>query len=127
MQIQVTFRNMESTQALKEYASAKLDKIRKYIDEPIKAEVVLKVEKFRHIAEITLNVNRSMINGTMETEDMYSAIDQAVDKVMRQVRKHKTKLKKHLSPNGHESHRNFDRERTVEEFEEEEAQGIDNT
>ena len=104
MQVLVTFRNMEPTAALKDYATAKLQKIKKYIDEPIKAEVVLKIEKFRHSAEVTLNVNRSVLFSVAETEDMYSAIDGVVDKLEQQARKHKTKLKKHLSPNGHEKH-----------------------
>ena len=104
MQVLVTFRNMEPTDALKDYATAKLLKIKKYIDEPIKAEVVLKIEKFRHSAEVTLNVNRSVLFSVVETEDMYSAIDGVIDKLEQQARKHKTKLKKHLSPNGHERH-----------------------
>ena len=104
MQVLVTFRNMEPTAALKDYATAKLQKIKKYIDEPIKAEVVLKIEKFRHSAEVTLNVNRSVLFSVAETEDMYSAIDGVVDKLEQQARKHKNKLKKHLSQNGHERH-----------------------
>jgi putative sigma-54 modulation protein len=104
MQVLVTFRNMEPTDALKDYAAAKLQKIKKYIDEPIKAEVVLKVEKFRHSAEVTLNVNRSVLFSVAETEDMYSAIDGVLDKLEQQARKHKTKLKKHLTHNGHERH-----------------------
>ena len=102
MQVLVTFRNTEPTAALKDYAKTKLMKIKKYIDEPIKAEVVLRVEKFRHIAEVTLNVNRSVLNSTMETENMYAAIDGVIDKLERQARKHKSKLKKHLSQNGKE-------------------------
>jgi putative sigma-54 modulation protein len=104
MQVLVTFRNTEPTAALKDYATVKLQKVKKYIDEPIKAEVVLKVEKFRHVAEVTLNVNKSVLFSTAQTEDMYSAIDGVVDKVERQAQKHKTKLKKHLSANGHEKH-----------------------
>ena len=102
MQVLVTFRNMESTDALKDYASTKLQKIKKYIDEPIKAEVVLRVEKFRRIAEVTLNVNRSRLVSNHETEDLYSAIDGVVDKLERQARKHKAKLKQHLSSSGHD-------------------------
>ena len=111
MQMQVTFRNMEATEALKDYATSKMSKIKRYVDEPIKVEVVLKVEKFRHIAEATLNINRSIIKSTAETADMYSAIDQLADKVMRQLRKHKAKIKKHLHSSGHESHRDLDLER----------------
>jgi putative sigma-54 modulation protein len=101
MQVQVTFRNMEPTDSLKEYVSTKLQKVKKFIDEPIKADVVLRVEKFRRIAEVTLNVNRSQLVSNHETEDMYSAIDGVVDKLETQARRHKAKLKQHLAQNGH--------------------------
>jgi len=111
MQIQVTFRNMEASDALKDYADAKLAKITKYIDEPIKADVILKIEKFRHFAEVTVNVNKSIIVSTAETEDMYSALDEATDKLVRQVRKHKARVRQHHT-NGRDAQKN---QRPIEE------------
>jgi len=93
MRVSVTFRHMEPTEAIKEYTESKLAKVKRYIDEPIEANVVLEVEKYRHIAEVTLNAGRSVINCTEETSDIYSAIDKVMDKLERQIKKHKAKAR----------------------------------
>jgi len=97
MQVSLTFRNMESKDVLREYVQEKISKLRKYLDYPLEANVVLTVEKHRQIAEITLMANRLTINAQEETEDMFSAIDRAVDKVERQILKYKEKIKRHKS------------------------------
>ena len=91
MDIMVTFRNMEPAESLRNYAEDKVSKINKYLDFPIEAHVVLKVEKFRHVADVTLSVNGAMIKGAEETGDMYSAIDQVMDKIEKQVKKYRQK------------------------------------
>ncbi|RME01421.1 MAG: ribosome-associated translation inhibitor RaiA, partial [Deltaproteobacteria bacterium] len=58
MNISVTFRHMEPSEALKAYAEEKLGKLKKYVIPPVEVNVVLSVEKFRHIAEVTLIANR---------------------------------------------------------------------
>ncbi|MBW1645037.1 MAG: ribosome-associated translation inhibitor RaiA [Deltaproteobacteria bacterium] len=93
MNIQVTFRHMETTEALKEYAIEKVSKIKKYLDAPVEVHVVLSVEKFRHIAEVTFTINGYVVKGQEETDDMYAAIDMVMDKIERQVRRYKEKLK----------------------------------
>jgi putative sigma-54 modulation protein len=93
MQISVTFRHIEPSPALREYAEDKLSRIKKYVDGPVDAHVVLKVEKFRHIAEVTIDANGVRINGTEETEDMYSAIDLLSDTIENQLRKNKEKFR----------------------------------
>jgi len=93
MNINVVFRHMETTEALKQYAIDKVSKIKKYIDAPIEIHVVLSVEKFRHIAEVTFTINGFVVKGQEETEDMYAAIDMVMDKIERQVRKYKDRLK----------------------------------
>jgi len=95
MQISVTFRNSESKEVLREYVQEKLSKLKKYMDWPLEANVVLAVEKHRHIAEVTLVANRITINAQEETEDMFSAIDRVTDKLERQVLKYKDKIKRH--------------------------------
>ena len=87
MQISVTFRHIEPSAPLKDYAQDKISRVKKYLEEPIEAHVVLKVEKFRHIAEATIDANGLVINGTEETEDMYSAIDMLADTVEGQGQK----------------------------------------
>lgn len=93
MEITVTFRHMDPVESLRVYAQEKLSKIRKFLDTPLEAHVVLEVEKFRHIADVTLNIDGTTIKGVEETEDMYSAIDQVMDKIEIQVKRHRSKIR----------------------------------
>jgi len=93
MDISVTFRHMKPTESIRIYAEGKVSKIKKYLDAPIEAHVVLSVEKFRHIADVTLSVNGVLIKGIEETDDMYSAIDQVMDKLETQVKKSRSKIR----------------------------------
>jgi len=95
MQITTTFRHMEQSDALKSYAEEKLERVWKYIDEPIVAQVFLTVEKIRHSAEITITAKGITIKASEETNDMYSAIDAVVDKIERQLRRYKERIKEH--------------------------------
>ena len=79
MDITVTFRHTDPIESLKSYAEEKISKIKKYIDVPLEAHIVLSVEKFRHIADVTLSLNGTRIKAVEETDDMYSAIDQVMD------------------------------------------------
>jgi len=97
MQTSVTFMNLDPSEALKSYATEKLDRFDKYVDNPAKANVVLTVEKFRHIADINISADGFVVNGHEETSDMYSAIDMALDKIEKQIKKNKKKYKKRRS------------------------------
>jgi putative sigma-54 modulation protein len=97
MQTSVTFINLDSSEALKSYAAEKLDRFDRYVDNPAKANVVLTVEKFRHIADINISADGFVVNGHEETSDMYSAIDMALDKIEKQIKKNKKKYKKNRS------------------------------
>ena len=97
MDITVTFRHVDSTESLKEYAEEKLSKIDKYFDYPIEAHIVLTAEKFRRMADVTLNVNGAVIKADEETEDMYSAIDQVMDKIEIQVKRYRDKIRNRRS------------------------------
>ena len=93
MQTSVTFKNLDSSDHLKSYVGDKLDRFDKYLDNPAEASVVLTVEKFRHIAEINIAGDRLSINGKEETNDMYSAIDMVLDKLEKQIKKNKQKIR----------------------------------
>jgi len=93
MEITVTFRHIEASDSLKAYAEEKVSKMDKYFDFPVEAHIVLAVEKFRRSADVTLNVNGTMIKGVVETEDMYSAIDQVMDKIEKQVKRYREKTR----------------------------------
>jgi len=97
MQKSISFINLDPSDTLKAYASEKLDRFDKFLDNPARANVVLTVEKFRHIAEISISADGFMVNAHEETSDMYSAIDMALDKLDKQIRKNKKKFKKHRS------------------------------
>jgi len=99
MDISVTFRHMEPSESLRNYAEEKVSKINKYLDFPIEAHIVLAVEKFRRMADVTLSVNGTMIKAVEETEDMYSAIDQVMDKIEKQVKRFRSKKIKRRSEN----------------------------
>jgi putative sigma-54 modulation protein len=74
-----------------------LDRFDKFLDNPAEANVVLSVEKFRHTAEINLAGDRLTIIGKEETDDMYSAIDMALDKLEKQIKKSKQKIRERRS------------------------------
>lgn len=99
MDITVTFRHIEPTESLRLYAQEKLSKLRKYLDTPIEAHIVLEVEKFRHIAEVTLNADGTRINAAEETGDLYSAIDQVLDKIETQLKRHRSKIRERRPEN----------------------------
>lgn len=99
MDIMVTFRHIEPTESLRLYAHEKLSKLKKYLDTPIEAHVVLEVEKFRHIADVTVNADGTRINAAEETVDLYSAIDQVMDKIEAQLKRHRSKTRERRSDN----------------------------
>ncbi|MBM4314314.1 MAG: ribosome-associated translation inhibitor RaiA, partial [Deltaproteobacteria bacterium] len=93
MKISVTFRNTEGDNWQKEYVAEKLDKLKKYIDNPVDARVILSVEKFRNTAEINLMADGLNINSREEEKEMVLAIDNAIEKIERQLKKRKEKIR----------------------------------
>ncbi|MBW2617633.1 MAG: ribosome-associated translation inhibitor RaiA [Deltaproteobacteria bacterium] len=99
MQIMVTFRHVDSSDHLKQYIEEKLGRLDKYFDSASEAHVVLRVEKFRHTADVALSSDGLWIRGAEETEDMYSAIDMVVDKIEKQVKRRLDKRRRRKQPN----------------------------
>jgi putative sigma-54 modulation protein len=97
MQTSVTFKNLDPSEHLKAYVGDKLDRFDKFLDNPAEANVVLAVEKFRHIAEINIAGDKLNIIGKEETNDMYSAIDMVLDKLEKQIKKNKQKIRERRS------------------------------
>ena len=91
MQISVTFRQLEPSDALKNYVSDRLNKFTRYLDGPVEANVVLGLEKFRHLADVTIDNNGRIIKGKEENTDMYAAIDLVMDKIDMQLKKFRDK------------------------------------
>jgi len=100
MQVSITGRHVELTDPLKAYVHDKLGHLKHSFDHVVDVHVVLGVEKNRQRAEVTMAANGINIHGKHETEDMYAAIDGVVDKLNRQLKRYRAKLRRHLSDHG---------------------------
>jgi putative sigma-54 modulation protein len=98
----VTFRNLEPSDALKSYVQERTARLTKYIDRPMESQVTLSVQKFHQNVEVVINVNGIRIAGTESHEDMYAAIDLVMDKIERQVKKYREKIRRHKPSSGRE-------------------------
>jgi putative sigma-54 modulation protein len=104
MQIDLTGHHVDLTQALRDYVHEKFERLERHFDNVIDVHVILTVEKLQHKAEATMLVTGNNLFADATQQDMYAAIDALVDKLDRQVVKHKEKLKDHHRAEG--SHRN---------------------
>ncbi|SEG53876.1 ribosome hibernation promoting factor [Marinobacterium sp. YM272] len=95
MQINITGHHVELTDALNDYVRTKFDKLERHFDNITNTQVTLSVEKQRQQAEADLHLAGGQIFATHEHDDMYAAIDGLVDKLDRQIIKHKEKMKAH--------------------------------
>ncbi|MDN5870451.1 MAG: ribosome-associated translation inhibitor RaiA [Nitrococcus sp.] len=95
MQIDITGHHVEVTKALREYVGLKFDKLERHFDNVVDVHVVLTVEKQTQKAEATLNVSGAKLYADALDGDMYAAIDGLIDKLDRQVVKHKEKRADH--------------------------------
>lgn len=95
MQIDITGHHVEVTEALRDYVALKFDKLERHFDNVVDAHVVLTVEKLTQKAEATLNLSGAKLYADALDEDMYAAIDALIDKLDRQVVKHKEKRADH--------------------------------
>ncbi len=89
MKTTVTGRHIEITPALRAHVEERVDHLTRFSGEATDATVVLSVEKYRHQAEVSLNVNGVLIQAKEETSEMYASIDEAVAKIERQLKKYK--------------------------------------
>ena len=95
MQINITGHHLKVTTALKNYVEKKFERLTRHFDHVINIHVVLTVEKLIHKAEASLQVRGNNIFADASNEGMYAAVDSLVDKLDRQIVKHKEKLKDH--------------------------------
>lgn len=85
MKIVFTFRNLEASQGLKNYANQKMGRLQKYSKSPLDVEVVLSAHKRSHCVDVTLSADGKRYSGSERSEDMYASIDLVMDKIQRQV------------------------------------------
>ncbi len=95
MQLKVTGHHLDVTPSLRQYASTKMQRIERHCDQLVDAHIIFTVEKLRHKAEATLGVSGGQIYADAVEDDMYAAIDILMDRLDRQVKKHKEKTTDH--------------------------------
>jgi|DewCreStandDraft_5_1066085.scaffolds.fasta_scaffold09845_5 putative sigma-54 modulation protein len=95
MNITVTFRHLNPSDGLRNYATQKVERLKKFARHVLEAHVILAVEKQRHRAEILVAGRDLQVTAAEETTDLYSALDLALDKVERQLKKWDEKRKEH--------------------------------
>jgi len=95
MQINLSGHHVDITDSMRDYVNAKMERLERHFDNVTDIHVVLGVEKLRHKAEATLHLSGNNLFAESIEEDMYAAIDALVDKLDRQVKKHKEKTTNH--------------------------------
>jgi len=95
MQISLTGHHINITDSLRNHVESKFERLERHFDHVSNVHVILTVEKLRQKAEATLHLNGADVFAESVQEDMYAAIDSLVDKLDRQVKKHKEKSKNH--------------------------------
>ncbi|WP_428355468.1 ribosome hibernation-promoting factor, HPF/YfiA family [Methyloprofundus sp.] len=95
MQVNVTGRHVEVTKAMKQHVDDKISKIMRHFDHVTDIHVILTVEKLEQKAEATVQISGAKLFADDVQEDMYAAIDNMVDKLDRQIIKHKEKVQSH--------------------------------
>jgi putative sigma-54 modulation protein len=93
MRINITGHRLEVTPALRTFTEEKFDKLERHFEHITSINVVFDVEKLRQIAEATIMVAKGTLHASSESDDMYSAIDLLIDKLDRQLIKHKEKIR----------------------------------
>lgn len=89
MQIELTFRNLEASEAIKTYANDKLAKLDKYLRPPAEAHVTFSVERRLHCVDVNLHEGDGHYQARAEEQDMYASIDLVVDKLLRQLHRNR--------------------------------------
>jgi putative sigma-54 modulation protein len=95
MQINITGHNVDVTPALKTYAEGKLSKLAQHFDKITSIHLVLDVEKLSQVAEASIKIAKAELHARAESEDLYASIDLLIDKLNKQLIKHKEKIQDH--------------------------------
>ena len=95
MQMTFTARHFKATDSLKNYSETEINRLQKFFDRIVDCDVVLTKERNNHIADITLKVSNGVLAVKESSDDFFKSIDQAVNKLERQIKKFKGKNRKH--------------------------------
>jgi len=94
MNIQITGKRVDVTDAMKDYVEKKINKITRNLRGVIDAVVTLRLERYHHIAEVTITADHVTIRGEGDTADMYSSIDMACNRIEKQIRRYRDRLQR---------------------------------
>ena len=95
MQLNLTGHHVEITEAMRDYVQSKLTRLERHFEHLTDVHCILTVDKLRHRAEATVNIAGGKLFANSVEENMYAAIDSMIDKLDKQVRKHKEKITDH--------------------------------
>ena len=86
MNVSITFRHMDASEAIKKHTAAKLGKLQKFLRQPMTAKVTISVEKLKHVAEARISSGGAHLEAKESSGDMYTSIDRMIEKLDRQIR-----------------------------------------
>jgi len=92
MQIDITGHQIDVTTSMRDYFHSKFERIKRHFDQVINVHAILGVEKINHKAEATIHINGKTIFAESVEPDLYAAIDLLIDKLDKQIRRHKDKI-----------------------------------
>ena len=95
MQLNLTGHHIEITDSLRTYVQEKMERVERHFDKVTNSHVILTVENVRHKAEATVHMSGNDVFAENTEDNMYAAIDGLIDKLDRQVKKHKEKITNH--------------------------------
>ena len=95
MHLNITFRNLDASESLKSYAREKVERVNRYLDRAGEAHVVLSLERHLNHADITIHSGRFLLRGRDKSPDMFASLDNAMDKIEKQLIRYKERLKQH--------------------------------
>lgn len=122
MKCNIRGEKIKVTDSIKNYIETKLSKLDKYFKSDVSSNVLIKLKGNKDVIEVTIPYDKYILRSSLEHDDLYAAIDLVVDKLERQIRKNKTKLKKQMKVSEEKINYLYE-----EELEEQENNVHDNT
>lgn len=86
MNVSITFRHMDASEAIKRHAQSKLKKLQKFLRQPMTAKVTLSIDRLKHVAEARISSGGAHLEAKEASDDMYASIDKVMVKLERQIR-----------------------------------------
>jgi len=91
MNISITFRQMDASDAIKKYATDKLSKLQRFLRRPLSGKVTVSLDRKKHAVEARISSGGEHLEAHEVSDDMYASIDRVIEKLERQIRGHKGK------------------------------------